>query len=53
MSGQSWTAQFVILGIVALAVIAVLALCALGSRLELARDQRKARVREREPGGEP
>ena len=45
MSGQSWAAQLVILGIVVLAVI--------GSRLELARDQRKARARKREAGEQP
>jgi hypothetical protein len=53
VSGQPWAAQLVILGVVVLAVIAVLALCALGSRLELARDQRKARAREREAGEQP
>jgi hypothetical protein len=50
VSGQSWAAQLVFLGVVVLAVVLVLALCALGSRLELWRDERKAR--EREAGGE-
>jgi hypothetical protein len=44
---QSPAAEFALLGVVALAVIAGLALCALGSRLELWRDERKARARKR------
>jgi CHASE1-domain containing sensor protein len=49
--GQSWTAVAVILGIAVLVMVLLLALCAIGSRLELRRDERKAR--EREAGGEP
>ena len=45
--GQSWTAVAVILGIAVLVMVLILALCALGSRMELWRDERKARVRER------
>jgi hypothetical protein len=51
--GQSWTAVAVILGIAVLVMVLVLALCAIGSRLELRRDERKALARQREAGGEP
>jgi len=51
--GESWAAVGVILVIAVLVVILLLASCGLGSWLELKRDQRAARAREREPGGEP
>jgi hypothetical protein len=49
VSGQLWILAAVIL----VAVPLVLAVCGLGSVLELKRDQRKARARKREAGEQP
>ena len=51
--GQSYTAEAVILVTAVLVVVLLLASCGLRSWLELKRDRRKARAREREAGEQP